>query len=151
MRKTIIITVLLLLSNTFLLSQQRSLRISDHWNQKHVFKLDDIRKIVFKTRLAAEEKPSETVTESVFIYPNPAADKATIELPENADAAFAPDRIEIFNCFGQLIRELNIESSAKKITWDLCDNLGRPVTNGSYFCKIENQNKLKISIILVVR
>lgn len=73
----------------------------------------------------------ENVSEKVSIYPNPFDSYATLELHSPADHA----EINIYNCFGQLVKQLqNISGQTVTLTRD---NL----PGGLYFLRLTEDNK----------
>jgi len=74
-------------------------------------------------------------------YPNPFNPTTTIEfaLPHNGDV-----KLVIFNTLGQQVRTLvstKMNAGYYKSVWDSCDELGKRVSSGMYFYRLEVDNK----------
>ncbi len=65
-------------------------------------------------------------------YPNPFNAETTIPL----DGEVREGRLSIYDVSGRMIREFDINSSSKSITWDGANNDGATVASGTYFYSV---------------
>jgi len=81
-----------------------------------------------------------------FLYPNPAASFITFDLSSGSGNYY----IKIYDGSGRIVIKKQV--STKKFTWNLRNNRGKLVSNGSYFADIEDRksgkkDKLKFSVL----
>lgn len=80
-------------------------------------------------------------------YPNPFAKTTTIpyKLDENSNV-----NISIYDLLGRKVRQFNAgrqSIGSHKVNWDGCNEIGKKVATGIYFCKLQVGNQLKIKKI----
>ncbi len=84
-------------------------------------------------------------------YPNPFNPSTTIEyeLPKSGLV-----QLTIYNSVGQKVRTLvNVRQSAGRyqVVWNGCDQTGRQVGSGVYFCRLQYKNQCKTRKMLLLR
>ena len=84
-------------------------------------------------------------------YPNPfnPITNITYQLPTNGKV-----RLTIYSLSGEEIRTLvNVDQPAGtyQVTWDGCNQSGRPVSSGMYFYRLETQDDARIRKMLLLR
>ncbi|MBD3232673.1 MAG: T9SS type A sorting domain-containing protein [candidate division Zixibacteria bacterium] len=84
-------------------------------------------------------------------YPNPFNSGTTIKI---ASESFAPvgGSIEIFNLFGQKIKELTVAKNQATVSWDGLNTQDEPVSSGIYLYRwISNDSKSKLQKMLLLK
>jgi hypothetical protein len=74
-----------------------------------------------------EESYRPCVAAGFELGPNPARGAVVLR-------AVGPGRIEVTDAAGNLVRQF---AGQRVVTWDCCDEFGRPVPDGTYFCTQE--------------
>ena len=106
---------------------------------------------IFEIQPALNEYASKEVAPtSLRCYPNPGRSPITIAyyLAETVEV-----NIRVYNILGQEVRTLNIGNQSaghRSIHWDGCDNKGRQLSAGVYFCRIQpsvNEGSTKIILL----
>ncbi|MBL8027584.1 MAG: T9SS type A sorting domain-containing protein [Fibrobacteres bacterium] len=91
--------------------------------------------------LSYEKENNKTAQSTFHINPNPfTSNTKVIWLGESGI-----DGLSIFNLYGQSIRKLTVYNKSPnnsfEFAWDGRDNLGRRVSEGVYFCRIDSKGK----------
>jgi flagellar hook assembly protein FlgD len=97
----------------------------------------------------ANSPPQATILAA--IYPNPFNPRTTIayELAEAATVELA-----IFDLRGRLIRALAAGPQSRgryEATWNGCDNTGRAMATGTYFCRLKTDQVSQIKKLTLAR
>jgi hypothetical protein len=85
-----------------------------------------------------------------LIYPNPAKESASIEIPQSVSLASVPCTVHIYDLTGRLVYEA-VGDYGDTICWNLCDNNGSMLANGIYIINIENQYDHSTKPLLIMR
>jgi hypothetical protein len=92
--------------------------------------------------------PSNALYQS---FPNPFSTKTSIRFALSNEGSVA---LKIYNLQGQLVKTLvdgKMEAGIHERNWDLSDNLGRKVSSGVYFYRMEAQGFVKTRKMLLLR
>ena len=87
---------------------------------------------------------------STMIYPNPMRGETIIQVNATAKSAV---EISIYNLKGQLVKTINSTEISKGNTsfvWNGKTEVGRPVAQGIYFCRIKSPNNLLTKKLIVL-
>lgn len=101
--------------------------------------------------LGVEEDLSPAVTSLVKIYPNPFTAKTTIQYSLEKSS---PVSVQIYNLRGQLVRVLVSDrqtAGIHKLDWDGCDNSGRLMASGIYFCRLRDGSRTSVTRMLLLK
>jgi hypothetical protein len=107
-----------------------------------------------QSAVASEEKLALRLPKRLKLSrprPNPCKGPVAIAfgLPARAKV-----RLSIYNCTGQRIKTLlegYREAGYETVIWDCSDSQGKPVANGTYFCRIDANRQRKTRKLVIVR
>jgi hypothetical protein len=105
---------------------------------------------IFWVGVANDDNVSVPISE-IGVYPNPFSTQSTIcfELKKPGNT-----RVEIFNLKGQLVKTLlhaRMDMGTQNLNWDGNDDQSRPVTNGIYSIRVENNNQIETKKIMLIK
>ena len=92
---------------------------------------------------------------SLKILPNPFRNATTInfQIEEVASSQKSVVSIQIYNTLGRLVRQWDYQTirQSDQITWDGCDDTGKPLPSGVYFVRLEGEGFKQVRKVILLR
>ena len=87
----------------------------------------------------------------LFCYPNPANSAITFQyfLAEPVDVD-----LRVYNTLGQEVKQVHVgkqSAGLKKVHWNGCDNHGRRLSAGVYFCRIQSGDRKETKKVVLLK